>query len=275
MRRPTLLPIRTLSARARGEFYRRADDRFVRIAPNHQTAIESVSVAWASRLPLTDVVTGDVSLFDDERVTWAVNTLGGVEGATCIELGPLEGGHSYMLEHAGAKRVTAVEANKDAYLKCLIVKELLDMSRCSFLCGDVTEYLAATDEHFDVCWCAGVLYHMVDPVRLLALISQRAERLYIWTHYYDRAKLAGNSAFAQSETTSNHYNGFTYDLHRQRYGVATRFRGFWGGTHPYSNWLTLSGLLAALEHFGWHEVHTRLDEDHPHGPAVDVVATRK
>ena len=59
-----------------------------------------------------------------------------------------------MLEAAGAT-VIGVEANKDAFLKCLVVKELLQLQRCSFLCGDAIEYLQETADKFDVCVASG------------------------------------------------------------------------------------------------------------------------
>lgn len=270
-------PVRGLvRAFASGELY--GADRFITTAPTHQTALDSVSVAWASRIPLPDVTAGHAELFDDPRVTWAIETLGGVEASTCVELGPLEGGHSYMLERAGASHITAIEANRDAYLKCLVTKELFELTHCSFFCGDVIEYLKATDDHFDICWCAGILYHMIDPVQLLELISHRASRLYIWTHYYDADRLSDgddkSKAFANGKTVTGQHDGLSYNLHRCNYGVATRLRGFWGGTQPYSNWLTLHDLLAVLEHLGWVDIQTKVDETHPHGPAVDLIAVR-
>jgi hypothetical protein len=225
------------------------------------------------------VISGGAELFTDSRVDWAIEALGGVSEAKCVELGPLEGGHSYMLEKAGASSVTAVEANKDAYLKCLIVKELLGLQRCSFLSGDAVEYLKATNEKFDVCWCAGILYHMVNPVQLIDLTAQRASRLYMWTHYYDAAKLAPGEpkgrAFANGTITETIYKGYRHRLHRHDYGSMTGLRSFWGGTQPYSNWLTLEDLMGALDHFGWAEVRTQLDEDHPHGPSVNLVAVHR
>jgi hypothetical protein len=264
---------------ARGESLSgRGRSRFVTSAPSAQTAIDSVSVSWASAVLLPDAKTGTANLFEDERVTWALDALGGVQGASCVELGPLEGGHSYMLEKAGADKVIGIEANTDAFLKCLVVKELLSMRNCSYLCGDVTEYLRATDESFDVCWCAGILYHMIEPVELLELISKRANRLYMWTHYFDAAKLPPDEgkgrAFREQVATPGERDGLSYTLHRHDYGAVTRFGRFWGGNQPYSHWLTLDDLLAALRHFGWSKVETQIAPDHPHGPAVNLIATR-
>jgi Protein of unknown function (DUF1698) len=267
-----------LSALVRGRLYR-GGDRFVRSLPSPQTSVEALPEgAWASRLPLPGVVAGDAELFTDARATWAIEALGGVEGARCVELGPLEGGHSYMMQEAGASQVIAVEANKDAFLKCLIVKELFGLQRCSFLCGDALEYLRNTEEQFDLCWCAGILYHMVEPVELIRAISQRANRLYMWTHYYDPDKLVPglpqSQAFASGQVSHATCDGYSYELHRHDYGVGFRFRGFWGGTRPYSHWLTLDGLLGALTHFGWQDLQTQLAIDHPHGPSVNLVARR-
>jgi len=254
------------------------DGPFATGAPSPQAAIDLIPGGWASRLPLPGVRAGQAELFEDHRVDWAIEALGGVSGARCLELGPLEGGHSYMLERAGASQVVAVEANKDAYLKCLITKELLALQRCTFLCGEAICYLDATGDQFDICWCAGILYHMVEPVRLIDLISRRASRLYMWTHYYDATKLQGGEPksrpFVNGQVADEVYMGFRHQLHRHEYGAATRLGGFWGGTRPHSNWLTLDGILGALEHFGWSEIQSQVDEGHPHGPAVNLVATR-
>ncbi len=252
--------------------------RFVTGAPSAQSAVDSVGVDWASELPLAGVRSGSAKLFEDARVKWGVGALGGVEGARCVELGPLEGAHTYLLEQAGAEHVTAIEANTDAFLKCLVTKELLGMQRCSFLCGDVTEYLRTGEEVFDVCWCAGILYHMVEPVELLELISKRARNLYVWTHYFDAAKLASREAtdhaFRDKVATRAERGGFRYTLHRQNYGTTTSLGRFWGGNKPFSNWLTLDDLLGGIEHLGWQVVATELEDDNPNGPAVNLVATR-
>lgn len=269
--RPSLTAARALLAGER--------NRFATGPPSPQTAIETVPSDWASRLPLPGVISGTTELFADPRVDWAIAELGGVGDASCVELGPLEGGHSYMLEQAGAGAVTAVEANNNAYLKCLVVKELLDMRRCAFLYADALEYLRTTDEHFDVCWCAGFLYHMVDPVQLIELISARASRLYMWTQFYDPAVLTPedprSAPFAGGTATSAVHGGYRHTLHRHEYGRTPLLRSFSGGTRPHSNWLTLQDITGALEHFGWGEIRTQVDNAHQNGPAVNLVAVRR
>ncbi len=84
-----------------------------------------------SRLPppLEHATGGSAQLFEDTRLLGAMQALGGVAGMHVLELGPLEAGHTYLLSQAGARTITAVEANPRAYLKCLIIKELLKLER--------------------------------------------------------------------------------------------------------------------------------------------------
>lgn len=251
---------------------------FAKAAPSPQTAIDAVADAWASRLPppFEHLRAGEAPLFEDPRIAWGFDRLGGVEDSTVLELGPLEGAHSYMAQAAGARHVTAVEANAKAFLKCLVVKELLGLDRCSFLCGDAVEYLSASDQHFDLCIACGILYHMVEPVRLIDLISRRARRVVVWTHFYDDQVLA-NKRLAKrlGPAQAMDYEGFRHQVHRHRYSFDTRLAGFCGGTRPYSHWLQREDLLGAFAHFGWRDVEIAFEEkSHPNGPALALVATK-
>jgi hypothetical protein len=50
-------------------------------------------------------------LFEDPQTSWAIERIGGVQGKTVLELGPLEGWHSCILENAGVRSVVAIEGN--------------------------------------------------------------------------------------------------------------------------------------------------------------------
>jgi hypothetical protein len=261
-----------------GELVRRAatgSSRFATGAPSAQAAIDAAPGAWASRLPLDGVRTGDSLLFDDDRITWGFDQLGGVDGRTVLELGPLEGGHSFMAQRGGAAHVTAVEANTEAFLKCLVVKEVLALDRCSFLCGEAIAFLESDDEQFDLCVASGILYHMVEPVRLLELISRRARRVFLWTHVYDETIAGTPLAKRMGPPEPAEHAGFRHRVHRHSYGLAPHLGGFWGGTRRYSNWLTKDDLIGALRHFGWDGIEIGFEEQHAHGPALALVATRE
>ncbi|MGI8312989.1 class I SAM-dependent methyltransferase [Saccharopolyspora hattusasensis] len=253
-------------------------DEYVTSAPSPQNAIDLFTGEWSSQLPppLQDIQAGPLPLFDDARVTWAIDSFGGVAGSRILELGPLEGGHTYQLHAAGAE-IIAVEAQTRAYLKCLIVKELLGMPQARFLLGDFTPYLRDAEERFDLCFASGVLYHMRNPVETIALTAKVATKLFLWTHVYDEDVITRSELLAPrfpSHQRATH-QGFDHTLHRFNYAEALQRNGFCGGSAPYSNWLTRADLLAALEHFGWTVTNIGFDTpDHPHGPALALTATR-
>jgi Protein of unknown function (DUF1698) len=254
-------------------------DSFVTSAPSPQTAIDAAPDSWASRFPppLEDVQAGSAELFEDPRVSWAIDRISGVSGASVLDLGPLEGAHSYMAERAGARRVVGVEANRAAFLKCLVTKELLDLQNCSFRCGDVVRFLETTTEEFDVCIACGILYHMVEPVQLIDLISRHASRLILWTHVYDEVARANrNLAGKLSGPSEVEYDGFRHQVYRHSYGLDARLTGFFGGVERYSTWLPREELFRALRHFGWTDLEVGFDEPaHPNGPSLALVASQK
>jgi hypothetical protein len=249
-------------------------DEYVTTAPSPQNAVDVFAGEWSSQLP--GLSAGPIPLFADDRVKWALDQLGGVSGAQVLELGPLEGGHSFMLAEAGAS-VLAVESQTRAYLKCLIAKELLGMPAARFVLGDFMAYLRDTDERFDLVFASGVLYHMRNPVETIALTARAASSLFLWTHYYDE-EIVRPSALLSPRFTSesaSSYEGFEHTLHRFEYESALQLKGFCGGSAPHSNWLSRADLMAALEHFGWRVKAVAFDTpDHPHGPALALVAIK-
>ena len=255
-------------------------DAYLHTAPTDQNAVDLFKGEWASSFPppFGHLQAGGVPLFQDSRIPWALNLLGGARGDSVLELGPLEGGHAYMMEQAGAASIVAIEANTRAYLKCLIAKEILGMKRTRFLCGDFMPYLEASNEQFDLLIAAGVLYHMKDPVRLLQLVGQHTRRTHIWTHYYDREVLAAkpylNQRFnAPPETTV--VNGLTVSLYKQEYQESLAAKNYCGGGQDYSIWLTRDGLLDTLRAVGFTKIETGFETpDHPHGPALALVASK-
>jgi hypothetical protein len=251
-------------------------DSYVRAVPSPQNAVDLFEGEWSSALPVPGVRSGPLPLFDDERLTWALARWGGVAGQDVLELGPLEGGHTYMLDRAGA-RVLAVEAQTRAYVKCLIAKELLGMPRAAFVLGDFNEYLRETTRTYAACVACGVLYHMRDPLGTLALISTVTTRLFLWTHYYDPDVVDASDLLRPRFTAHEPAEraGFPHTLHRFEYESALRLKGFCGGSAEYANWLSRADLFDALAHLGWQVDDIGFDTpDHPHGPAIALVAHR-
>ena len=242
--------VRRLLARA-GPRARRTLDTYVLSAPEPQNALDIFRDEWASRLPppLDHHRAGPHPLFDDERIRWLDREIGGIGGRSALDLGPLEGGHSYMLEKLGASEVLAIEGNTRAYLKCLVVKEVLGLRRVHFLCGDILAYQREGGPRFDLCLASGVLYQMQKPVELIDLLSRRcAGFLFVWTHYYDPAVILRERRLARKfdRGRTDEHGGFRHTLYPYHYRDALDKKGFCGGGAPTSSWLSRDDILRAL-----------------------------
>lgn len=254
---------------------------YVALPPSPQNAVDIFRGEWSSSLPAAAGADtrGPIPLFQDARIKWLAESIGGLSGKTCLELGPLEGAHTWMLEQFGAASILGIEANTRAFLRCLIVKELLDMRKAHFVCGDFLQFLRATDTRFDICLASGVLYHMQNPAELIALLARRSvEHLFLWTHYFDAAVIERNAALAKHFSGSSHrtYEGFSHTLYRRDYRESLDWIGFCGaGTHE-SYWMTRDDVLRCLAHFGFEVEQIGFEaSDHPHGPAFAVIARPK
>ncbi len=188
-----------------------------------------------------------------------------------------------MLDRAGA-RVTAVESNSHAYLKCLVTKEATG-SGARFLYGDFLMYLEEArrrGERFDLVIASGVLYHMEKPLELLELLGDVSSRLFLWTHYFepDESKWAPNIKERRSDKWSAEPTVLvSRRLHarawHQRYLEALEWAGFSGGPADGSQWLHRQDLLSGLEVLGFDSVQINHEQtDHPNGPAFSLLAVK-
>lgn len=266
------------------------DSTYLRTAPDPQHAIDLFKGEWSSQLPPLPasqpgqagrvVSSGTTPLFADPRIDWAADRLGEwgfpLTGRRILELGPLEAGHTAMLCQKGAAEVVAIEANKRSYLKCLVVKELYQLNQARFLLGESIEYLRETKEVFDVGIASGILYHMANPVELLALLAQRCRAVFLWTVFYDPAFY---ERFPEKKATFSppepvNFGGFQHQVHRHHYGEALDWNGFCGGAQPYCHWLERDDILGALAHFGLKR-QAYFTTENVHATALQAVAMRE
>lgn len=240
--------------------------------PTTQIAVDCIS-DWSSQFPSGSGLTGgNAALFEDQRLVWALQRLGGVKGKRVLELGPLEGGHTYMLEQAGAAKITAIEANRRCFLKCLIVKEVLGLKRASFLLGDFQPWLEAATRQFDLIVAAGVLYHMTEPVKLLKMLGASTGRIYMYTHYIPD-DLRKDEPWASSIVGVEERDGIKHWI--KSYGEMGASPVYCGGVYQTCAWLTKSDIFALLDEMGFSHIDCNIDErKHPNGPCINFVASR-
>lgn len=247
--------------------------------PRAQHQLDLFAGQWTSKVPILgeETVSGDRDdLFHDERIDWGLEVLGPITGMTVLELGPLEGAHTTLLEERGAGQVVAVEAHRQAFLRCLVVKNLLGL-RAHFELGDFVGYLREHRTTVDLCVAAGVLYHLHDPLELVALLGQRARRVLLWTHYWDAEVLAERpdvaERFDEAEPVERH--GLTATYHRYGYGEGAADPSFCGGMRTHARWMEKADILDALRAVGFDRIETAFDDPFwPHGPAFCVAAAR-
>ncbi len=243
--------------------------------PSQQNAIDLVE-SWTSAFPPQfGLHAGSVPLYLDGSVTWGIEVLGGVADQRILELGSLEGSHTYMLEQAGARSVLGVEANKKNYLKCLIAKEIFDLKRSRFVLGDFSKYLSSSTEIFDVIWAAGVLYHMEDPVELIRLISEHTEKLYMYTHYIDDEALEKEWTNKIVERRVIVRGAREYEYFYRLYGGVEKTTIFTGGVYSGSVWMRKHAIMDALDAYGFTKIVVQVDvPHHPNGPAMVLAAMK-
>ena len=249
-------------------------DQYVTGAPCAQNAIDALP-GWNHALPPdAGAVAGTGFFFHDGRILWAIEQFGALHGKSVLEIGPLEASHTWLIEQYGPAQLHAVEANKLSFLRCLVVKELLQLRVARFFLGDCQGWLEECSQRYDFIIASGVLYHMQDPVRLIELMAGRTDSLFLWTHYADEAQMPPGdprrSAFIGAmETEIRH--GVAVRSHRRSYHGAWVDKSFCGGIHDMHRWLERDDIVA----LGFDDVRIWGEQpDHPNGPAFCVFAKR-
>ncbi|HJQ56253.1 MAG TPA: DUF1698 domain-containing protein [Vineibacter sp.] len=253
-------------------------DRYVQTTPSAQNAIDAVPGWTVAMPPHVGAVAGTMPLYPDFRIVWCLEQFGSIAGRKILELGPLEGVHTYQLEQQEPELIHSIEANRLSFLRCLVSKELLDLKRTKFLHGNFVPYLEQTELRYDLVVASGVLYHMRDPVGLLQLIARRTNTVYLWTHYFSDAEMPPGDqrrASFSGEVDWAEYGGARIALHRRGYRRSSKSLDFCGGMYDRHYWMEREGILEVLTKLGFDDIRvTHVQPDHPRGPAFSVFARR-
>jgi SAM-dependent methyltransferase len=250
--------------------------KLIRSMPSDQNVLDLFAGEWSTRMPAgsgLSTVPGPVPLLEDPRIHWLADELGPLYDRSIVELGPLEGAHSAMLNRLRPRFVAAVEANTRAYLKCLCMKEIFGLDRVHFKLGSFIPFLEVCDR-VDVIVASGVLYHMTDPLRLLELIAARANRIFLWTHYYDEAALSARSDFDLFAPPERLGDGSSTGARRLYPEAALSWNGFTGGPESYAVWLSRDSVIGFFERKGYAVTVDFEDVHHIHGPSLALCAKR-
>lgn len=250
-------------------------------APGDQNALDILRGRWISDFSRLrpGLTAGNIDLFDHDLPRIAAQELGRrghLRNIDVLELGPLEGAHSYQLEALGAKSVFAIEANPEAYLKCLITKEILHLQRVHFMLGDFVRYLEESTRRYDLIFASGVLYHMSNPLHLLALIASRTDRLFLWTHFFDSDRAASGESRISRRAIPVRFENINATYYVRNYDdVDMSANVFLGGNQLEAAWMQQSDILRSLSILGFDKVKVvSVNLEQHAGPFMALVARR-
>jgi hypothetical protein len=179
------------------------------------------------------------------------------KAATILELGSLEGAHTFILaQRPGVRRVLALEGREFNLRKARFVQQLLHVPNAEFAQANLEDSDLAVFGKFDAVFCSGLIYHLPEPWKLISQLPALAPNLFIWTHH---------AADADAEIISEGLQG---KLHPEG-GAADPLSGM----SATATWLTLESLITSLTQSGYASVQV-IDNDptHVNGPAVTIGA---
>jgi hypothetical protein len=176
---------------------------------------------------------------------------------TILELGSLEGAHSFILaEMADVDRIVALEGREANLRKARFVQQLLKIRNVKFEQANLEDADLTPFGRFDAVFCCGLLYHLPEPWRLLERLPAVAPLLFIWTQYAADHEAREIGRGLRGKT---HIEGGTDEP--------------LSGLSPTATWLTLESLRDLLHACGYKRVDVIHDDPaHANGPAVTIGA---
>jgi hypothetical protein len=158
------------------------------------------------------------------------------------------------------------------------VKEITGM-KAKFLYGDFIPYLEQYTGRYDIVWASGVLYHQVEPLKLLELIANVTDKVFIHTHYYEGKVIKKNRGlsrvFSPRRDIIMKHKGYRVKLHYRTYGTDKSAPAFSGGAEEYSYWMEKKDIFEYLANLGFDKVTIGVDDPaNPNGPAMFFVAEK-
>ena len=208
---------------------------------------------WVTRFRVGDrAYGGDAELVDDGRIAAFFDVF--PDCRTVLELGSLEGAHSFSLARR-VEHVTALEGRRANIEKARLVQRLVGIDNVTFVEADVERFELGGLGRFDALFCVGLLYHLAEPWALVDRFATASDRVFLQTHYA-----------ANAEESREGLPGRSYPEYGKRDPLS--------GLSPSSFWLTLPALTGRLEQNGYAVRELERNDDHPHGPIVTLVARR-
>ena len=175
--------------------------------------------------------------------------------STVLELGSHEGSHSLQLaERPGVSRVLGLEGREDNLARARFVQRAYGSETIEFRHANLEDFDVSELGKFDAVFCAGLLYHLGEPWRLIERLAPITCWLFLDTHY---------------SATDGSVLGVPYRGCWQREGTDPL-----SGLSSFSFWLSFRQLVSVLLDHGFAIRFVR-DMDSPNGPRVWMLAEQQ
>jgi SAM-dependent methyltransferase len=199
---------------------------------------------------------GTFDAMNDVRVKQFLEIFPNVKSV--VELGSLEGGHSFALAKSETvNKILAIEAREVNIERSKFVKKVFDDKKVEFLQADLEKLDFAQFGNFDAVFCSGLLYHLPRPWELIPKLAKISPNIFIWTQVSEEAK------------AKKMREGWRGKFYREG-GIFDPLSGM----SKKSFWFSLGSLINILTQNGYKQVKIIENNlSHPNGAAVTLAAT--
>ncbi len=180
-----------------------------------------------------------------------------ITGHSVLDLGCKEGYNSLDFCDLGATRVLGVEARESFVNEAQKAKAGGAYPQAEFILGDARTIDEAGLGSFDICLCSGLLYHMQDPVDLLARIGKISRHLVLETHvalpiWLDPFVGGKYRCNLRRKVVTRQCSGSRYQGRRNIFPASVDMGTTSGSVDSHETfWLTIDSLKKALKNAGF------------------------
>jgi Methyltransferase domain len=229
----------------------------VRATTEDETIAQSFAALapWSTRFVIDGhAYGGELDYSEDQRIQAFRQWFGAPR--TILELSSFEGAHTLQLgEPEATHRVLGLEGRAENVARSRLVATLLGRGNLEFEHVDLETVDLTHYGRFDAVFCAGLLYHLEKPWRLLNETARVSDHLLLDTHYWsgEEIEVEGHRGGWYEE------GGYTDPL---------------SGLRRRSFWLTLPALLKVVTNAGWAVHRFEHSPEYDLGPRVVLGCSR-
>jgi hypothetical protein len=218
---------------------------------------------WVTRFRIGDAEYGGrYRAWEDPRIGQFFGVFPDVR--SILELGALEGGHSFELAKRDGIVVTAVEGREENIRRAEYARGLVGGTNVTFVHANLEDTPLRSFGRFDAVLNSGVLYHLPRPWMLVDQLREVAPRAFIWT-----------------QVVEPHRATDVFEGHPGRFfdegGIFPRLAALvrsdrLRGLSRRSFWVTLPWLVERLRAGGFTDVEVLAEARTPNGASATIAA---